>query len=257
MAMIRSANMDAIARDAVVLDLGDLHRQGEALQAQARAKADAIVAQAEAERKRLISSAAEAGKAEGLARGLEEGRAKGAAEGKGAALAEHAKRLGELEAGWARALEQFELEREGMLLGARQDVLRLGVLIAEKVTKRVIEIDASVVASQIEAVLAMLAGPTRLSIAIHPADEAQARESLPRLLARLAPAAHAEVMTDASLAPGSCVARTAGGGSIDASIRTQLDRIIQALLPDGGHGAGIAPPLAMTAVSAAHDGMAA
>ena len=52
---------------------------------------------------------------------------------------------------------------------------------------------------------------------------------------------------DPKLERGSCIARTPGGGVIDASIRTQLDRIAEVLLPgdamlDSDKPAGVVDP---------------
>jgi valyl-tRNA synthetase len=76
-----------------------------------------------------------------------------------------------------------------------------------------------------------------MAVAVHPDDEPLAREALPELATRLAAAAHVEVASDASLERGSCIARTGSGGMIDASIRTQLGRIVEALLPASHDGA--------------------
>ena len=42
---------------------------------------------------------------------------------------------------------------------------------------------------------------------------------------------HAEVQTDGTLLPGSVVSRSETGGTLDASIQTQLDRLIEEILP--------------------------
>jgi flagellar biosynthesis/type III secretory pathway protein FliH len=231
MALIRQSLANTVARDAVVLDLGDLVRQGEALKAKARAEADRIVAEAKAERARLVAGAAEEGRKEGLARGLEEGRRQGEASGRAEALAAAAEALKKLDARWSAALAEFEGARETMLLGARQDVLRLALAAAEMVTKRAIALRPEAAADQLAAVLGLIMRPTRLTVSVHPDDAALVREALPGLTERFAAAAHAEVAADAGLERGSCVARTGTGGVIDASVRTQLERIVEALLP--------------------------
>src|SRR5437879_148228 len=104
MALIKNSNAAVIARDAVVLDLSDLRRQGEALLAQARARADQVLAEAAAERDRLVAGAAEAGRDQGLAEGLADGRARGLDEGRAQAIAGYKPRLESLEAAWTAAL---------------------------------------------------------------------------------------------------------------------------------------------------------
>lgn len=231
MALIKHAEARDLAREAIVLDLGDLARQGEQLRSRSKAEADAILANARAERDRLLAGAREEGRREGLELGLAEGRRQGAEQGRAEALAEAKASLDAMVAAWTSALGSFEGQRDAMLLEARRDVLRLALKIAEKVTKRAIRLDPAVVKDQLAAVLSLVTKPTGLTIAVHPDDLARARETLPALCERLARGSHVELVADASLAPGSCVARTAGGGEIDASIDGQLDRIVEALLP--------------------------
>src|SRR5690606_929417 len=104
MALIRKSVAETLSREAIVLDLGDLVRQGEQIKARARAEADRILAEAQAERQRLIADAAEVGRQEGFARGVEEGRKQGEAAGRDAALGEWREKLIALESGWTQAL---------------------------------------------------------------------------------------------------------------------------------------------------------
>lgn len=231
MALIKHADARELAREAIVLDLGDLARQGEQLRTRSRAEAESIVAKARAEREQLLAGARDEGHRAGLERGLQEGRRQGIEQGRAEARAEAKASLDALSAAWTEALEAFAAQRDMMLLEARRDVLRLALLIAEKITKRTIRLDAGVVADQLAAVLALVTKPAGLTVAVHPDDLPRAREALPGLCERLARGSHVELIADESLAQGSCVARTAGGGVIDASIDVQLERIVAALLP--------------------------
>ncbi len=231
MALIRKTQFGDAIRSAVVLDLGDLARQGERLQEAARAEAERIVAEARAERERLLAGAAERGRAEGLARGLIEGREKGRAEGRAAALKEWGERLATLERRWGEALDAFQASRDDLLVRAGQDVLRLAGAIAEKITRRAVALDETAAAAQLQGVLELLARPTRLAVSIHPDDRECVEEALAALTQRLASARHVEIVLDDTLERGSCVARS-GAGEIDASIGTQIERIAELLLPD-------------------------
>lgn len=234
MALIRRADIEHTAHGAIALDLGDLAHQGEAIKHAAQVEAQKILEAANSQRDRLIATARQDGLAKGQAEGFERGRIDGTAQ----ALREHQQRLDQLDRAWTDALERFEHERVTMLVDARCDVLDLALRIARKVTHRVVELDEHVVVDQLAAVLAAIARPTRLAIAVHPDDEPLVREALPGLIARFAHAEHVEVTVDAALDRGSCIARTASGGVFDASIETQLDRIVHELLP-GGDEAGM------------------
>jgi len=232
MPLIRRSDAESMARDAVVLNLGDLERRGANIEADAKARAQKIVEDAAAERERLISDAHEAGFAEGRAAGHAEGHAAGLEEGRAHSMAEMTPALQAMIEHWAAALEVFLGERDQMFTEARTDIVRLGALIGERVTKRVIDLDPGVVEAQMGEALALLATRTSPRIAVHPDDEPLARQAIPALLARLDKAEHITLETDASLVRGSCIVRTTTGGEIDASITRQLDRIVADLLPD-------------------------
>lgn len=241
MPVIRHAEAGVMARDAIVLDLGDLSRQGEALRAEAKRRADAILVEARAERERILTGVTEEARKAGYDAGYADGMARGRADGAAAAMQEHRERLSELDAAWSKSLEAHEAARESLLMMAHRDVLRLTAVIAEKVVKRAVELDASVVTRQMAAALSLLGRPTRVTIALHPDDEHAAREALPSLLSRLVNAKHADLVLEESFSRGSCIVRGDRGGEIDATIDTQLDRLVEALLPDGRDGMALTP----------------
>lgn len=252
MGMIRRSEVERAAREALVLNLGDIARDGERVIAQARAEAERIIADARAERERLIAGATEEGHAEGLARGIEEGRAAGAEEGKRAALEAHGAALARIQGAWERSVEEFERARVEMLSALRRDALALAMMLAERVVRREVELDEGLVLRELDAALSMLARETRIVVAVHPDDEAVARAALPGLVARFADVSHAELVADASVDRGGCVVRTDAGGVIDATIRTQIERMASAIgvratgvvgaAPEGG---AVAKPVAL------------
>lgn len=231
MAVLRQAEAARIAAQAVVLDLGDLKRQGEEMRGRALAEAARIVQEAQKERARLIADAREVGKAEGFAQGRQEGLAKGLEEGRQQGLAERKAALGQIEAAWVGGLESFLSRREEMLQAAKTDVLKLAAEVARRVVKRVVELEPSVVEGQMEAAIRECSRGTKLVVAVSAADEALARAALPRVMGALGAGASAELMVDEKLTGGSCVIRSAGGGEVNAEIQTQLERVIDAVLP--------------------------
>lgn len=252
MAVIKSADFDQMARRAIVLDLGDLRRQGQELERRAKEEAEAILAEARAERERILSGAAEEGAAkghaEGLARGLEEGREAG----RRAALAQAEARLNGLIEAWNKALAQFESEREEMLLAARAETMAFAATVAERITRRAIELNPDAVTESLAAALALTIRPTRLVIECHPEDRAAVEECAPGLLARLASSAHAEFTQAPERSRGSIIVRTEGG-EIDASIETQLARLLDAALPDRAQRAVAEPEAAPEPADSAGD----
>ncbi|MCC5786560.1 MAG: hypothetical protein JJU33_07665 [Phycisphaerales bacterium] len=233
MGMIRRADAERVARDAIALDLGDLARQAETMRAQAQETAKKILAEAQAKREEMLGSASEEGRADGRAQGHQEGFKQGLEEGRRQALAEQAEAIDALLASWGAALENYEHEREQIMADARRDVLRLAVLAAEKITRRVIEIDPSIVEGVVRDVVMSVLEPTRLVLRVHPEDAERATAVVGPLVQRLGESAHAEVCADGSIERGSCLVETAGGAVIDATIATKLRRIAEAVLPGG------------------------
>lgn len=233
MGMIRRADLGEHTRDAYVMDLGDLEKRGNALVEAANSKATQIVRDARAERERLIGNASEEGRKAGHSEGYQAGLEQGRAEGLEQARDEHCQRLEELAAMWGEQLVAFEQQRDSMLEAARVQVVELAACIARRVVRRVVQMDPGVVVRELESVLSSVTEPTRLVISVHPDDAELTRAELPKLIDRFASCEHAQVVTDPALCRGSCVARTPGGGVIDASLTTQIDRIVESLLPSG------------------------
>ncbi len=238
MALVKMSEAALMTRDAIVLDLGDLRRQGQRLIDVARAEAVHIEQDAMADRAQIIEGSDKVGYEQGYNRGLEEGRAAGIEQGTAQALTQVGADLQRLSAGWGAALDAFIQTRERFLAEGQQDVVRLAALIAAKVCKRQVELDPLIVAVQMAEVLALVLRPTRLQVTCHPDDRELLTRALPTLAARTQHSVNVELVDDPALARGSCVARLAeGGGQIDASIDTQLQRIVDALLPPAAPGA--------------------
>jgi flagellar assembly protein FliH len=233
MALLKRADSDRMPRPALVLDLGDLRRQAEDLERRTRERAGEIIEQGRTERAKLLAGAEEqghaAGREKGFAQGLEEGRTKGRAEAIAALTAEGQA----LQRAWEASLGEFLTRRDEMLSEARTDVLLLALMIARRVVKRVVDVDPRVVEDQLAAALALTIRPTSLVIEVHPDDAALANEVLPGIVKQLCGGAHAALVPDPARTRGSVVIRTAGG-EVDASIDTQIGRIVEAIVPAAG-----------------------
>lgn len=230
MALIKNSNAKRLMKDAVVLDLGDIQRQADALLERARCEAECILAEAKSESQKLIDSASEIGHEKGLQKGLEEGRGEGRREGREEVVASLKPQLDALIANWENALERWEHDREELLLAAREDVLAFAFALGQKLTHRIIEADPTVVQDQLAEALSLLSRPSAVTITINPADREHVESVLDQLVTVCGTCDHAELRDDANVSRGGCVLRTSGG-EIDATIDTQLDRIAESLLP--------------------------
>lgn len=237
MALLRPSELSKLPRDAIVLDLGDLASQGRQLCDAASSKAEEILTEAKRERERILRGARDEGYAKGMQEGQAAGQKQGYAAGEKTALEESRARLAALDGAWSSALKTFESQREALTSAARTEVLGLALQIAERVIHRAIACEPGVVVDQVAAAVAQVMRPTGIVLAAHPQDVELVRAAIPELSKTLAAMRQATLAGDEKLARGSCVVRSAGGGIVDASIGTQLDRIAEALVPGRTKGA--------------------
>lgn len=239
MALIKRADVENYVRDAYVMDLNDLETRGRSLIDAAREEAEKILADAKKKREELLSTASAEGFEKGHEKGLADGTAKGMETGTQEARDLQTELLDQLSQMWITQLDAFEQQRDSMLAQARTQIVELGAMIAQRVTRRIVELDPTVVLNQMDAALSCVTEPTRLVLAVHPDDIEIAQAEIPKMIERFTRCEHAQVVTDATLERGSCVARTSGGGVIDASLTTQLDRILNAILPSDANATHI------------------
>lgn len=229
MALIKQANSASAAREAIVLNLGDLRREADRLREEALSERDRILAEARAERDRILEGASERGYEDGYREGFAKGVEQGERDGAEKAYAESVERMGSIEQSLSDAFESIDRERERLLIETKGDVLAFACTFAERVTKRIVELDPAVVESQLEAVLKLVLHATRLTVLIHP-DDREACDRIAPALARTRVAdSPVEFAEDETLRKGSVVLRT-DRGLIDASIDAQIDRMIESLV---------------------------
>jgi len=138
--------------------------------------------------------------------------------------------LQQLEQAWIEAAKRWDAERQAMVNAAQQVLLETAVAMAERIVRRVPQVDASIVADQIAAAIEHVSRPSAVRITIHPEDRALVEAAMPGVVAALGEAAHVALVDDATITRGGCVVRH-GRGVVDATLETQLDRIVEAVLP--------------------------
>jgi flagellar assembly protein FliH len=232
MPVVKNQQAAPMIKEAIVLDLGDIGRQAARMRLAAEAKASQVVEEAQREAQQLVSQAAERGyqegHAKGHAKGIEEGRKKGHAE----ALAAGADRLAKLQQAWSDVASQWESQRKDMAREANQAVLHFALAVAERVVHRVLEVDRSVIVDQVANALSHVLRPMDPCVKINPTDRPLVEEAMPQLIREFTQFEHVQLIDDESVSPGGCVVAT-GQGLIDAQIETQLERIVEMMLPGG------------------------
>jgi flagellar biosynthesis/type III secretory pathway protein FliH len=244
MALIKSKQADALAHDAIVLDLGDLRRQANVLQEKAHADAQAIIdnahqetehirvaaTQRTAEADSICEAAEKRGFEEGFAKGHTEGLEAGRLVGHAEAFKQSAEALEQLQAAWVEAADHWDNDRLRMLQEARQSMLAVAVSMAEKIVHRVPQVDPTVIQDQVAEAVRHIAQPQDAAVHIHPEDRTLVEEALPLILKKLGTTEHVRLIEDATLERGGCQV-TAGQGVVDAQLNAQLERLIEAMLP--------------------------
>ncbi len=231
MGVIKRADLESYTRDAVPMDLGDLERRGQAVIESAQKQAAQVLKDAMTERDRLVKDASEAGHKKGYEEGLAQGLEEGTKQGSEQAHSELSAQLQTISEQWSQAFKVWEEQRNELMIASRTEVIELAAHIAARVIKRTIDLDPEVVVDQLESTLEALVTPTDIRVRVNPADVELLQRVMPSMVQQCAACTHAELVGDDQLAPGSCVVSTKGGGTIDASIAKQLDRIVATLLP--------------------------
>lgn len=217
MPLIKAQDADRLSDDLVVLDLADLSRTAQALRLKAEQEAERIVAAAR-DRARQEH---EKGYAQGLAAGHEE------------ALRQSTEKLNQIAAAWAAALERWNSERQGMVLEARQSLIELAMMLAERIVHRVPRIDPSVVAGQVAQAIQHVTAPHDATVRVNPSDRPLVEHYLRRVARDLDGSEHITLVDDPSIEPGGCIVTARDGrGRIDATLGKQLQRMAELLLPD-------------------------
>ncbi len=108
--------------------------------------------------------------------------------------------------------------------------IHLAVAIAERILRREIAAHPESVISLIQEILEMTTGESHTSIYLNSEDAAFLDEQLVDLKTLVRSAGDADVIVDDSITRGGCYVRTQHG-EIDARLETQLNRLIEELLP--------------------------
>ena len=230
MAVIKAEH--APTQSVTPFSMADIERHAKSIVVAARVRDERLIlaAQEEAEdlKRAAHAQALVEGKKEGIARGIEEDRNMGREQ----SLNEQRQQLASVLAALTDAVQQLEASRVELESEARTAVVRLAIAIADRVTKRMGRLDATVAEANVDEALRLVVHSADVRIAVHPSQKATLTELLPRLQAKWPNLKHVDLIADGTLTPGGCRLFSAGGGQIDADLDLQLERIAKELLPN-------------------------
>jgi flagellar assembly protein FliH len=213
--------------------MADVEAAARSILLRARRQAEELIATAQREADELK----EAGRAEGLREGLQKGNADGMKQGSEAgrreAFDKHHKEFAAAVAALKAAAIEIEARRFDLEADGLREVVQLAAAIARKVTKRQGMIDEQVLADNLTEAMKLAVGAADVRVAIHPSQRATLTQVLPQLRTDWPALKHIELVDDAGISPGGCRVFTRGG-VVDADLDTQLNRVINDLLPEPG-----------------------
>jgi flagellar assembly protein FliH len=193
---------------------------------QADRDANSIRAQAEFEAERIRADARD----QGYALGLGQGQSQGRQEGRQEAIAKFQSSASHLSSSLEAALAEVENSKRNLISRCHRDLIRLAIVIAERILKASVERDSSIAIRNVEAAVDLVSATTDLEIRMNPKEALCLRDSGLPLLHRIQVQRHVELVEDESITPGGCLIKTADG-DVDAQLETQLEQIVAEILP--------------------------
>lgn len=224
-----SASCSVAMAEMAVRDLDDLATEARTVMLDARRQAAKIMAEARAQADALRDAAAAKGYAEGLAcgknAGFEEGCRKAQADSRQELAAASAEVVAQLQAIVGELIEA----RAELLHAGRRELLELALLVAAKIVGRVAVRDIAAASENVRKILELTDHARDLRVKVNPGQLKALAEHMPELIESLNHAGRVTLVGDATISPGGAKVHTADG-EIDATIKTQLDNVVEALL---------------------------
>lgn len=222
MAVIKQIHAESEATVTGKPVLEDLDAKLQQMVGVAQQTAESIIEAARIEAERLGAVAREQGHAEGLEAGRAEGRA--------AAMQETSERVEQTCGAWTAMLEQWESDRTRQLRQTEEDFIGTAIQLAESIVHRSIAVDPMAVRGSLQSALELVRRPTDVVVRVHPDDEGFVAEILDEVVSSMSSCTSARVQSDDGIEQGGC-RLDLDGGSIDATLATQFERIAAVLLP--------------------------
>ena len=161
-------------------------------------------------------------------RGLREGRTQGIQETEAKAREDAQAAVDRQLSLLEELVKELNQARGKVLAKAQEDILKLAMVIAARITHNEVR-ESDVIANNVREAINMAAGQQRIKIRLHPSDVAaidSCKESLVKTVSSLE---RIEIVEDGEIIPGGCVVET-GDGSVDARLDRQMEEIRKVLL---------------------------
>ncbi|MEX0725806.1 MAG: FliH/SctL family protein [Planctomycetaceae bacterium] len=220
----------------VVFNFEDLREKGESYVTQIREQGEQILKEAVEEAERLRTEAQKIG----YVKGRELAQADVEAE-----VQQRAKQQSqaEIDRRWKTTLPALEnlvrevaREKENWIAQWERSAIQLSLAVAERIIRRKIQADAQVPLEMIRETLQLAVGQPELTVNINPNDLEGLGNEIEHIQRMISPVGQIHFIPDLKCHRGGCQIRTING-SIDARLETQLNRILEELLPEENESA--------------------
>lgn len=168
------------------------------------------------------------GFSQGQVTGLEEGKVQGIEEGRSQMLEEAMdvanQKWETYSYEFATLLNDIKIQSNDINKMAEKSLIDLVCQTAEKVIRRTIDADSTVITDMISEELLALNADGKATIRVHPDLAQQLREQLPKIKEKFTAYADIFLQEDKTLEPGACILET-NSGYVDLSVRTSINLI--------------------------------
>ena len=229
MAQVIKNSDETAGAKAAVLKLADFAAEARNLMLEARKQAARIVADARAHVEEIRRQASETGCAEGYDRGLREGLAQGQAQARAEARRAVRSELAECDALALRIAQELAQARQQVLQEAHRGLLRLAVDMAEKIVGCVAAAGPAAAEHNLAKALELARCASELTVLVNPDQLGRLNEYKKTLVEGLGLRGQVRLVGDGRIQPGG-VKVISRWGEIDATIRTQLTNVVEAML---------------------------
>jgi len=189
----------------------------------ARVEAEKIIRSANEEARRIVEEGRERLKQE-EEEAFNKGWKTGYAEGAGKAEEEFSRKIRDAEELVNTAVE----ERERIVAGSEQEIIKLAIAVAEKIIGRELETGRETIADMVKRAVAKAADREELTVRVNPDNMDSVINAKEDIVRSIKGVGKIKVLADPAVSPGGCVVE-GSSGMVDARIESQVAEIEQAL----------------------------
>ena len=230
MPLMKSENLGRGSFQMEQFSVSDIEDEAAAIISSARDQANQILKQANRDAELIRQDA----QREGFDRGLAAGQQEGQQLGKQEALKQSSESFNKSTDGLQKALSQLfsslSNERGRLIDELKTDLLKLSLMVAGRVVKRVIDSDDGTAARNLEQAVHLVEGASHVEVHLHPDDVAACEEFAKSMLDSAKQTPMLKICARESVSRGGCLLYSSHG-TVDATLESQVSRLAEVIVP--------------------------